>query len=45
MGFSFDAFTAGIRPNTTPMIMENATATAQAPTLMATGVHMMELSI
>ncbi len=45
MGFSFDAFTAGISPNTTPITMENATATAQAPTLMATGVPITELSI
>ena len=41
MGFSFEAFTAGTRPNTTPMTMEKATAMMQAGTLMATGVPMM----
>ena len=29
MGFSFEAFTAGTRPNTTPMTMEKATAMMQ----------------
>ena len=38
MGLSLEAFTAGISPTTTPMTMEKATATAQAPTLMDTGV-------
>ena len=41
MGFSFDAFMAGTRPNTTPMTMEKATAMMHAGTLMATGVPMM----
>ena len=41
MGFNFEAFTAGTRPNTTPMTMEKATAMMQAGTLMATGVPMM----
>ena len=45
MGFSFEAFTAGTRPNTTPMTMEKATAMMQAGTLMATGVPITELSI
>ena len=40
MGFSFDAFMAGTRPNTTPMTMEKATAMMHAGTLMATGVPM-----
>ena len=44
MGLSLEALMAGIRPNTTPITMEKATAMPQAPTLMATGVPITELS-
>ena len=36
-----EAFTAGTKPNTTPMTIEKATAMMQAGTLIATGVPMM----
>ena len=38
IGFSLEAFTAGIRPKTIPMTMENATAIMQAGALNTTGV-------